>query len=56
MWRAFADYLGVVPVPVVTLPEIGAIALGTLVVANLLAAGPAIAATRIRPASLLRAE
>ncbi len=56
VWRAFADYLGVVPVPVVTLPEIGAIALGTLVVANLLAAGPALAAARIRPASLLRAE
>ena len=56
VWRAFADYLGVVPVPVVTLPEIGAIALGTLVVANLLAAVPALAAARIRPASLLRAE
>ena len=56
VWRAFADYLGVVPVPVVTLQEIGTIALGTLVVANLLAAGPAIVAARIRPASLLRAE
>jgi ABC-type antimicrobial peptide transport system permease subunit len=56
VWRAFANYLGVVPVPVVTLREIGAIALGTLVVANLLAAGPAIVAARIRPASLLRAE
>ncbi len=56
VWRAFADYLGVVPVPVVTLREIGAIALGTLLVANLLAAGPAIVAARIRPARLLRAE
>ena len=56
VWRAFADYLGVVPVPVVTLREIGAIALGTLVVANLLAAGPAIVAARIRPASLLWTE
>jgi hypothetical protein len=56
VWRAFANYLGVVPVPVVTLREIGAIALGTLVVANLLAAGPAFVAARIRPASLLRAE
>jgi FtsX-like permease family len=56
VWRTFADYLGVVPVPVVTLREIGAIALGTLVVANLLAAGPAFVAARIRPASLLRAE
>jgi hypothetical protein len=43
-------------VPVVTLGEIGAIALGTLVVANLLAVGPAFVAARIRPATLLRAE
>ncbi len=56
VWRAFAGYLGVVPVPVVTLREIAAIALGTLVVANVLAAGPAIVAARIQPASLLRAE
>jgi ABC-type lipoprotein release transport system permease subunit len=56
VWRAFANYLGVVPVPVVTLGEIGAIALGTLVVANLLAVGPAFVAARIRPATLLRAE
>lgn len=55
-WRAFADYLGVVPVPVVTFRGIGAIALGTVVVANLLAVGPAMAAARIQPASLLRAE
>ena len=38
VWRAFANYLGVVPVEVVTLREIVSIALGTLVVANLLAA------------------
>jgi ABC-type lipoprotein release transport system permease subunit len=56
VWRAFAGYLGVVPVPVVTPWEIGAIALGALVVANLLAVGPAIVAARIRPARLLRAE
>jgi ABC-type antimicrobial peptide transport system permease subunit len=56
VWRAFADYLGVVPVPVVTLRAIGAIALGTLIVAALLAAGPAIVAARIRPARLLQAE
>jgi hypothetical protein len=56
VWRAFAEYLGVVPVPVVTPREIGAVAFGALVVANLLAAVPALVATRIRPASLLRAE
>jgi ABC-type lipoprotein release transport system permease subunit len=55
VWRAFADYLGVVPVPVVTPWEIGAIALGTLVVAELLAAVPAVIAARVPPASL-RAE
>jgi predicted lysophospholipase L1 biosynthesis ABC-type transport system permease subunit len=56
VWRAFAGYLGVVPVPVVKLWEIGAIALSTLVAANLLAVGPAIVAARSRPARLLRAE
>lgn len=55
-WRAFADYLGVAAVPAVTFWEIGAIALGTLVVANVLAAGPAIVASRTRPATLLRVE
>ncbi len=55
-WRAFADYLGVVPVPVVTPWEVVAIVVGTLVVANLLAAGPAMVASRMRPASALRTE
>jgi hypothetical protein len=35
---------------------IAALALGTLITANTLAAGPALAATRSRPASLLRTE
>ncbi len=56
VWRAFAGYLGVVPVPVVTLWEVVAIALGTLVVANVLAAAPAIVASRMRPARVLRTE
>ncbi len=56
VWRAFATDLGVVPVPVVTPWVILAIALGTLVVANLLAVGPALVAARTRPASLLRSE
>jgi ABC-type lipoprotein release transport system permease subunit len=56
IWRAFADDLGVVPVPMVIPWVIIAIALGTLVVANLLAIGPALIAARTRPASLLRSE
>jgi hypothetical protein len=48
--------LGVVSVPVVTPWMIVAIALGTLVVANVLATGPALIAARTRPASLLRSE
>jgi ABC-type lipoprotein release transport system permease subunit len=54
VWRLFADNLGVVPVPVVAGWVLAAVALGTLVVANLLAIGPALAAARTRPAALLR--
>jgi ABC-type antimicrobial peptide transport system permease subunit len=56
VWRAFADNLGVVAVPEVTLWLIIAIALGTLMVANVLAAVPAFVAARTQPANLLRAE
>jgi hypothetical protein len=56
VWRVFADNLGVVPVPVVAGWVIVAVALGTLVVANLLAIGPALVAARSRPTSLLRSE
>jgi ABC-type lipoprotein release transport system permease subunit len=56
VWRIFADNLGVVPVTVVTFWVIAAVAVGTLVVANLLAVGPALVAARSRPAHLLRSE
>ena len=56
VWRVFADHLGVVPVPVVAGWVIATVALGTLVVANLLALGPALVAARSRPATLLRTE
>jgi ABC-type lipoprotein release transport system permease subunit len=56
IWTAFASNLGVVAVPVVTAWVIAAIAIGTLVVANLLAAGPALMASRSKPATLLKAE
>ncbi len=56
VWNAFASNLGVVADPVVTAWVVAAIALGTLVVANLLAVGPALVASRTRAASLLKAE
>ncbi len=56
VWNAFASNLGVVADPVVTAWVAAAIAAGTLVVANLLAVGPAWVASRTRAASLLKAE
>ncbi len=48
--------VAVPPAPVVVAWVIAAMALGTLITANTLAAGPALAATRSHPASLLRTE
>jgi hypothetical protein len=56
VWRSFARNLGVVPVSVVPVPLIAALALGALVVANLLAVVPAITAARCEPGELLRAQ
>ncbi|HTS96647.1 MAG TPA: FtsX-like permease family protein [Streptosporangiaceae bacterium] len=56
IWRAFATSFGVVPVPVVIAWAVVAVAVGAVVIANLLAIGPAAAAARSRPASLLQAE
>ena len=56
IWREFAYSLGVVPDAVIVTGVIVAIAAGTFVVATALAIGPAIVATRSRPASLLRSE
>ena len=55
IWKAFANKLGAVPVSVVPIWLIGALAAGVIVVANLLAVGPALVATRSKPARLLRA-
>jgi hypothetical protein len=55
-WQLFAGYIGFVAVPVVVAWGLVALAAGTIAVANLLAAGPAVAAARTRPAALLRAE
>jgi predicted lysophospholipase L1 biosynthesis ABC-type transport system permease subunit len=56
VWRLFAENLGVFPVPVVNGWLILFIALGALVVANLLSIGPAVIAPRSPSATLLRAE
>jgi len=54
-WTAFANNLGAVPVAVVPIGIVGALAVGVVVVANLLAIGPALVATRSKPAALLQA-
>jgi ABC-type lipoprotein release transport system permease subunit len=56
VWQAFARNLGVLPVTVVSDWAIVAVAGGALAVANVLAVGPAVAASRLRPAALLRSE
>jgi hypothetical protein len=56
VWQVLAGSLGVVPTPLVTAWVVAAVAAGTILVANLLAIGPAWAASRQRPASLLRTD
>jgi ABC-type lipoprotein release transport system permease subunit len=56
IWQAFARNLGVLPVTVLNGWAIVAVAGGALVVANVLAVGPAVAAARLPPAALLRSE
>ena len=54
VWSAFATNLGVIPISVVQIWLIAALAAGVLVVANLLAVVPALAATRSKAGQLLR--
>lgn len=56
VWRLTASQLGVASVVVVPLPAILAVAAGTVVAANLVAAVPGRAASRLRPAAALRSE
>jgi hypothetical protein len=53
-WNAFANNLGAVPVSVVPIWLVVGLAAGVIVVANLLAIGPALGAMRSKPARLLR--
>jgi ABC-type antimicrobial peptide transport system permease subunit len=54
LWRAFAANLGVIPVSIVPPWLVAGLVAGIIVVANLLAIGPGLAATRSRPGQLLR--
>jgi hypothetical protein len=56
VWSAFATNFGVVPDPVVPAWGIAVLAVGALVVANVLAIGPALVSARQRPSPLLRSE
>jgi ABC-type antimicrobial peptide transport system permease subunit len=53
VWRAFATNLGAVPVSLVPVGVIAALGVGVLVVANVLAAGPALAAAKSKTAAQL---
>ncbi len=54
IWQAFASNLGAIPVPVVPILFLGGLAGGILVVANIIAVAPALAAIRSKPGELLR--
>jgi len=54
-WKAFANNLGAVPVSIVPIWLVVVLVAGVIVVANLLAIGPALVAMRSKPATLLRA-
>ena len=56
LWNAFAEAIHAVPVPTVSALTIVAIAIGAVVLANVVAAVPARLAARTRTAVLLRAE
>jgi ABC-type antimicrobial peptide transport system permease subunit len=55
-WRAFASNLGAVPVSVAPIWLIAALITGVLVVANLIAAGPALVAAHSKVGDLLRIQ
>jgi ABC-type antimicrobial peptide transport system permease subunit len=54
IWNAFASNLGAVPLAVVPIWLVVTLAVGVLIVANLLAISPALVATRSKPARLLQ--
>ena len=56
IWRSIADGIGVVSTPDVPIGLLVLVALVTIALANLIAAAPAWAAARTRPATVLRSE
>ena len=56
VWLAFANDLGAVPLAVVPIWLIGVVIAGVIVVADLLALGPGLAAAQARPGQFLREQ
>ena len=56
LWDLFARQINAVPAPTVSVPSVVLVALGTLVLANVIAAVPARTAARTPTAALLREE
>lgn len=56
LWDLFAQQISAVPYPTVSIPSVVLVALGTVLLANLVAAAPARAAARTPTALMLRAE
>ena len=56
LWDLFAQQISAVPYPTVSVPSVALVAVGTVVLANLVAAVPARTAARTPTALLLRAE
>lgn len=55
-WRSIVDNLGIVSAPAVPVGAVVVVAIVVLVIANLAALGPGLAAARTRPATALRIE
>jgi FtsX-like permease family len=56
LWDLFAEQIGAVPYPTVSVPSVVLVALGTVLLANVVAALPARSAARTPTALMLRAE
>ena len=56
IWTLFANQLGTVAPPTVSIATIATLVVGTVVIANLIALLPGRAAARVRPALVLRSE
>ena len=56
LWDLFAEEINAVPYPTVSVPSVALVALGTVLLANLVAALPARSAARTPTAVMLRAE